>query len=184
MQYFVKKGPDNTGETIRLAKKAAMERNIRHIVVASNHGDTASLFLDIADKTHIVCVTHAAGYAGHYPCEMASETRAHLTSAGMDVLTTTHVLSGAERGLSSAYQGIGPVEVMAKTLYMFGQGLKVCVEVAVMALDAGLIPHGEDIIAVGGTGRGADTAVILTPEHASAILKTKIRGFICKPWDF
>ena len=64
MQYFEAKGPANTAETVRLAKEAAIERNIGHIVVASNYGDTASLFLDIADKTHIVCVTHAAGYAG------------------------------------------------------------------------------------------------------------------------
>ncbi len=184
MQYFEAKGPANTAETVRLAKEAAIERNIGHIVVASNYGDTASLFLDIADRTHIVCVTHAAGYAGPGICEMAKETRTKLTAAGMDVLTTTHVLSGAERALSSAYHGIGPVEVMAKTLYMLGQGTKVCVEVAVMALDAGLIPHGEDIIAVGGSGRGADTALILAPGHASRILETKIRGIICKPWDF
>ena len=50
-----------------------------------------------------------------------------------------------------------------------------------MALDAGLIPHGEEIIAVAGSGHGADTVLIIRPEHASNILDTKIIEIICKP---
>jgi hypothetical protein len=99
----------------------------------------------------------------------------------MKVLTTTHVLSGAERGLSRKFGGVYPVEIIAHTLRMFGQGVKVCVEVAVMALDAGMIPYGEEVIAVGGTGRGADTAVIIKPAHANSILDTWISEIICKP---
>ena len=64
---------------------------------------------------------------------------------------------------------------------MFSQGTKVAVEIAVMALDAGLIPFGEPVIAVGGSGRGADTAVVLTPAHAKAIFDTEILEIICKP---
>jgi hypothetical protein len=50
-----------------------------------------------------------------------------------------------------------------------------------MALDAGMIPYGEEVIAVGGTGRGADTAVIIKPAHANNILDTWISEIICKP---
>jgi hypothetical protein len=64
---------------------------------------------------------------------------------------------------------------------MFGQGVKVCVEIATMALDAGMIPYGEDVIAVGGTGTGADTAVILRPSHAASIFDTWISEILCKP---
>jgi len=70
---------------------------------------------------------------------------------------------------------------MANTLKFFGQGVKVSVEIAVMALDAGLIPYGEDIIAIGGTGRGADTAVVIRPAHAANIFDTYIAEVICKP---
>ncbi len=181
--YFAKKGPANTAETVRLAKEAAFGHGIGHIVVASNYGDTARLFADVAGRVNIVCVTHAFGYAGPGQCELTPGVRAELEGMGIRVLTTTHVLSGAERGLSRSCQGIGPVEVMARTLYMLGQGLKVCVEVGVMALDAGLVPHGEDIICVGGTARGADTAAILAPAHAASILGTRVRHIICKPWE-
>ncbi|MDO5537699.1 MAG: pyruvate kinase alpha/beta domain-containing protein [Desulfovibrionaceae bacterium] len=182
--HFDSKGPQNTAEAVRLAKETAAERNIGHIVVASNYGDTAELFADVAAERHIVCVTHAFGYAGRGKCEMTPERRAALQAMGIDVLTTTHVLSGAERALSKSFQGYGPVEIMARTLYMLGQGTKVCVEVAVMALDAGLIPYGEDILAVGGSARGADTVAVVAPSHASSILDTRIRGIVCKPWDF
>lgn len=107
-----------------------------------------------------------------------------MESAGIQVLAATHVLSGAERGISRKHGGMGPVELMADTLRMFGQGTKVCVEVAVMALDAGLIPYGEEVVAVAGSGRGADTAAILTPAHANAVLDTKINEILCKPRIF
>jgi hypothetical protein len=64
---------------------------------------------------------------------------------------------------------------------MFGQGVKVCVEISVMAMDAGMIPYGERVIAVAGTGRGADTAIIIKPAHAKDILNTRIQEIICKP---
>ena len=67
---------------------------------------------------------------------------------------------------------------------MFGQGTKVCVEISTMALDSGLIPYNEPIIAIGGSAHGADTAMILKPEYSSAILDTKIQEFICKPLEF
>jgi hypothetical protein len=105
---------------------------------------------------------------------MPAAVRETLIARGVKVLTTTHVLSGAERGMSRKFGGAYPVEIMAHTLRMFGQGVKVCVEVAVMALDAGLIPHGREVIAVGGTGRGADTAVVIWPAHASSIFDTYI----------
>lgn len=59
--------------------------------------------------------------------------------------------------------------------------VKVCVKVSVKALYAGLIPYGEPIIAIGGTGVGANTAVILTPSHASSIFKIKLLEIIRKP---
>ena len=59
--------------------------------------------------------------------------------------------------------------------------MKVCVAISVMALDAGLISHGTEIIAIGGTVHGADTALILKPAHAANIFDTVILEIICKP---
>lgn len=62
------------------------------------------------------------------------------------------------------HSGVYPLLLIADTLKLFGQGTKVAVEVAVMAADAGAL-SGQDIVAIGGSGRGADTALVLKPAH-------------------
>ncbi|MEQ8153926.1 MAG: pyruvate kinase alpha/beta domain-containing protein [Clostridiaceae bacterium] len=178
--YFNKPGLENTQETINLVLKTARERGIKNIVVASNTGYSAQLLKNNPDL-NITCVTHAYGYPISGENEMSDDIRKDFEENGIKVLSTTHVLSGAERALSKKFGGISPVEIMAYALRMFGQGLKVCVEVSVMAADSGFIPYLEPIIAIGGTGRGADTAIIISAAHASNILDTKIHEIICKP---
>lgn len=181
--YFDQKGNVNTETCIKMAVETARRRGIRTIVVASCHGDTARLFKGNRDLS-VVCVAHAYGFGEPGMNDMTKETVDELESEGIRTLFTTHVLSGAERGISKKYGGVHPVEIIADTLRMLGQGTKVCAEIAIMALDAGLIPCGEDIIAVGGTARGADTAVIIRPAHANHVLDTKIKEIICKPREF
>lgn len=177
--YWKSSGFSNTNQTIEAALQYACDNNISDIVVASCSGKTAGLLAGKA--SNIVCVTHVNGFKEPGIAEMDEAVRQDLTAKGIKVLTTTHVLSGAERGISRKLGGAYPVEIMAHTLRMFGQGLKVCVEVSVMALDAGLIPYGKEIIAIGGTGQGADTAVLIRPAHAANIFETYIAEIICKP---
>ncbi len=184
--YFSKKGPSNTVATLEAALRVAGERGISRLVVASGSGKTA---LSLADKLpcggrvdiRLTCVTSAYGFHEDGKNPMPDEARKELRDRGVTLVTAAHVLSGVERGLSSRAGGMYPAEIISHTLRMFGQGVKVCVEIAVMALDAGAIPHGEEIIAVAGTGGGADTAVILSPAHAGKILQTRIHEIICKP---
>jgi hypothetical protein len=79
------------------------------------------------------------------------------------------------------FGGLGPAEMVANSLRLFGEGTKVAVEVAVMAIDAGLIPHGRDVVAVGGTSSGADTALVLRPAHSREFFDTVVREVVCKP---
>jgi hypothetical protein len=53
-----------------------------------------------------------------------------------------------------------------------------------MALGAGLIPYGKDVIAIAGTGAGADTAVVVRPAHSRQFFETRVREVICKPTDW
>jgi len=177
--YFNEQGTTNTQKTVELALQAAKAQNIGHIVLASSTGFTAEQFVDCG--ANVVCVTSVCGFAEKGVNIMPNEMQHSLKTKGIKVLTASHVLSGVERGLSSKFKGIYPAEIMAHTLRMFGQGVKVCVEISIMALDAGLIPYDEKIIAIAGTKRGADTAVILTPAHAQYVLETRIHEIICKP---
>lgn len=179
--YFEKPGEQNTRKVLEIVRDVIQARGIKHVVVATTKGNTAKLFKDANLGVNLVCVTHACGFKKPGEMEIPEEIRRELLEAGVHVLTATHVLSGAERSISRKFHGAYPVEIMAQTLRMFGQGTKVCVEIATMALDAGLIPYGEDIIAVGGSNYGADTAVIIRPAHAADILDTWISEILCKP---
>jgi hypothetical protein len=59
--------------------------------------------------------------------------------------------------------------------------MKVACEIAAMAADAGLVRTDEEIIAIGGTGRGADTAVVIQPEYTHRFFNLKVKEIICKP---
>lgn len=100
---------------------------------------------------------------------------------GVKVYTASHALSGVGRGISNKFGGITPVELMAETLRMISQGFKVCVEISIMAADAGLIPVDREIVAIGGTGRGADTSLVLTPAHMNNVFDLRIHEIIAMP---
>jgi len=151
-------------------------------VVDTSTDEEAAMLLAGSSDLRIVCVTHAYGYPENGKNKLEESVRLDLQQQGVHVLSTTHVLSGVERGISSQSKGMYPAEIMANTLRMLGEGTKVCVEISIMALDAGLIPHGDAVIAIGGTGTGADTAVIMTPAHAQHVFKTKIHEILCKPY--
>ena len=180
---FEKKGPVNTETTIQLAVERAQALGIRHFVVASNSGETAQVLLNHGVE-QVVVVTHHNGYLQPGCQEMAPEMMGKLQGVGAKLLTTTHLLGGIDRAVENKFGGSYPGGIVAHTLRMLGQGTKVCVEIAVMALDAGLIPHGEDIMAIGGSGRGADTAAVLRPAHAKDFFDCKVREIVCKPRNF
>ena len=185
MILFEKTGTENTKETLRIAIEKAMQLNTQ-LVVATTRGQTGVLAGEMAKQmgfgNKIVAVTHVHGsfVAGEDPIEVPN--RARMAQNGVVTVTATHVLSGIERAISGMAQGMYPAEIAANTLRMFGAGTKVVVECAVMALDAGAIDYGKPIVAVGGTGRGADTAAVLTPAHGKALFATKIHEILCKPY--
>lgn len=165
---------------ISCAVTYAKEQNINCIVIASVTGASLAELCNQFDG-NIICVTHAYGYKTPGECEFSEELRAEYQAKGVKFVTAAHVLSGAERAISNVFKGMYPVEIMAQTLRMFGAGTKVGVECAVMALDAGLIPFGQKVIALGGTGRGIDTATVLTPGYANRIFSSRIHKTLCKP---
>lgn len=185
MKVFEKLGPVNTEETLQIAITRAKETDAE-LVIATTTGASALKALEIAkDLGYLlppVFVTHTYGSRKPGENPMSEETRAKLSKGNCRLVTATHLLSGAERGLSKKYQGIYPVELIADTLRAISRGTKVCVECSAMALDAGAIRYGKPIVAVGGSGSGCDTAVVLTPSHGNNILDFKIHEFLCMPW--
>lgn len=183
--YFDKPGKDNTDAVIRIVLDAAKERGLSHLVVASTGGDSAKKLMEAAKglDLNIVVVTHNVGFSEEGKDGFDDGIREELTKAGHKVLTATMATRNISKAVSSTLGGYSQTELIINTLRIFGQGMKVCPEIAVMAADAGLIPF-DDVIAVAGTGRGWDTAAVIRATSSNKFFNLKVREILCKPRDF
>lgn len=171
-------------DIIKKAVKLAKERNL-DICLASTTGNTAKSALNIISEINYtgrlvvvrnVCGSHGVGETG-----MSTDTYNDLCRQGAYIVTAGHALSGCERGISKKYSGVYPVQIIADSLRMLGQGVKVCVEISLMANDAGLLKNNKPVVCVGGSGSGADTICIITPAYSATVFDTIINEIIEKP---
>jgi hypothetical protein len=181
--YFEKPGKTNTAKTLELAFARGKELGLDEVVLATSKGDTAYQALDIFTGFGITAVTYHCGFKEPFKAVMDPDVRADLEQKGVRVVSATHALSGLERSFFNKFSGAYPVLIVADTLRLFGQGTKVAVEVAIMAADAGTLT-GKDIVSIGGTSQGADTALILKPAHQTGLFDMRIREIVCKPRQF
>lgn len=184
--YFEKPGGDeNTKQTLALAKARADELGIKTIVVASTVGDTAVKAVDIFKGYKVIIVTHVTGMRESNTQEFTEENRKIVEKKGGIFVTTAHAFGAIHRALGAT--GGPPIptsaigDIIAMTLRTFGQGMKVVCEIAAMAADAGLVRTDEEIVCIGGTGWGADTAVVLQPSNVHRFFNLKVKEIICKP---
>ena len=179
--YFERPGPQNTARTLEIAGRRAEELGVRTILVASTRGETGVLAAQQFQGRDVVVVTHATGFRGPNDQELTNENRAAIEAAGAQILTCQHALGGISRAVRKKWGTYAIDEIVAQTLRIFGEGMKVCVEIALMAADAGLVKVGESCIAVSGTGRGADTAVLLVPANVQHFFDLRVMEVLAKP---
>lgn len=179
--YFAKPGSEHTDQTLGLAKRRAEELGIKTIVIASTSGETGMKAARAFANYKVVVVTHSTGLRGPDVQELTPQNRDGILKQGGTVLTTTHALGGVGRAVRRKFNTYQVDELIAQTLRIFGQGTKVACEIVLMAADAGLIRTDEEVISIGGTGKGADTALVLKPAHTQDFFELGIREVLCKP---
>ncbi len=179
--YFDGAGTSNTETTFRLAKERALALGIQDIVVASTAGEAGVRAAEFFKGFRVVVVSHAAGYYKANVQDMTEENRLAIQNAGATVLTCLHSFGGLGRAMRMKYATVTTEEVIPNVLRIFGQGMKVVIEIAMMAADAGLVRSGEDVISIGGTNHGADTAVVVTVANTQRFFDLRVREILCKP---
>ena len=184
-RYFLKAGKKNTRAVMEAISRRAKELGVGKVLIATCTGKTAFEALKIIDAdVKFIAVSHVTGFAKPNFQELSEESRKKLEAQGVTVLTAQHAFGGVGRGIRNKLGAYQVDEIMAYTLRLFGQGIKVTVEMALMAADAGLVRTDEDIISVAGTVGGADTAALIQPANSANALDLKIREIICKPAVF
>lgn len=179
--YFEKPGPRNTDRTLEVARQRADDLGIDTILVASTRGETGVRAARFFQGYDVVVVTHSTGFRNPNTQELTEENRAAIEAAGAKILTCQHALGGVNRAVRKKLGTYLTDEIIAYTLRTFGEGMKVCFEMALMTADAGLVKVGEPCIAVAGTGRGADTAVVLVPANAQRFFDLRLMEVLAKP---
>lgn len=174
--YFESIGPENTEVTFQLARERAQELRIRKIVIASTTGATAKKAMEYFknDGVQLIIIPHQWDFhreVNLFPPELAATLRdaGHVVHFGTMLFHTNDLFESAT-----------PV-LMANLLRCFCQGFKVCFEIVLMATDAGHVKTGENIIAIAGTGRGSDTALIMQAASSQHLKKLRVNEILCKP---
>jgi hypothetical protein len=179
--YFEGRGPEFTEETLRLTKARADTLGIRDVVVASYTGETGAKACQLFAGCNVVVVAGVYGFREPNQVRMLPECKAVIEASGGQILYTGHAFGMLGRSVHKRFGAIQVDEVIAHVLRLFSQGVKVGCECACMAADAGLIRSGEEVVSIGGSGRGADSAIVLKASNTHTFFETRVLEVICKP---
>jgi hypothetical protein len=182
VEYFLKGGPKNTNKCLEIVSEL-IDEGFKHVVIASTSGDTG---LKAAQKlmnrdVNLVVVTHSAGFKKPNQNELSNKHREEIINLGGKIYTGTILTHSIETSLMAEHSGIYPTYLITQTLRRICQGIKVGCEIVMEACDAGLIPEGEEVIAIGGTGKGADTVSIIKSAASKRFLELKVLEILAKP---
>lgn len=174
--YFEKVTPENTEITFKMVKEKLRSTEIKKLVLASTTGATAKKAADFFKDMDVklVIVPHQFDFireTNRFPQELVKTMR----EAGHEVHFGTMLFHTED------FYGSNTPTLMANLLRCFSQGTKVCFEIALMATDAGLLASGEKVVAIAGTGRGADTALVMQAASSRNLKKMRVNEIICKP---
>ena len=175
--YFEKAGKANTEETLRLAKKRAKGLGIKNIVLASTHGYTVKKALKIFGGTDLRFIVVALD-------------RESFEKKLLRTLEDREVQVIFYKEVRYTYP-----EIMKNAFRKISEGVKVCMEICMVAAEESFVPEGKEIIAIAGTspsgfedGGGADTALVMTPWKSKQFNKLPekakrrdVKEIVCKP---
>jgi hypothetical protein len=179
--YFAESGPANTDRTLVLARARAEALGIKKVLVATTSGATGTKATQTLGGLDVIVVTHSTGFRAPNMQELSDEHRAGIEAAGATILTCQHAFGGVGRAIRRRLNTYQMDEILAYTLRTFCEGVKVAAEMCLMAADAGLVRSGEAVMAIAGTGRGADTAVVVRPAHAQDFFDLRFVEIVCMP---
>ena len=172
--YFETVSPENTAKTFELVRARAVELGIKKLVIASTTGATARAAMEFfkEDDVTLVVIPHQFGFirkVNAFPPELVKE----LQDAGHHVHFSTMLFH------TDGLYGTSVATVMANLLRCFSQGVKVCFEIVMMATDGGLASNGEPVIAIAGTGRGSDTALVMQASSSQEMPRLRVNEILC-----
>ena len=180
--YFKKVGVENTNKAVALAVERCKEGDIGKVVVATSSGGTGLKVIRAFEGTNIAVIPVGLNAGSKYSGSPELEdNKREFEKFGVRYVQGVLALSGVERAVKKRWDTAGPVLVLADGLRIPCEGFKVGIEVTVMAADAGRVSPDEYVLCIAGTGRGADTVMVVKPAYSSEFFDFAVREIVCKP---
>ncbi|MFQ6076269.1 MAG: pyruvate kinase alpha/beta domain-containing protein [Candidatus Bathyarchaeia archaeon] len=189
--FFDEPGEQNTDDVVEAVAKRVEAGGIGHVIVASTSGETATRFAKALEgKAKIFCVSEAPyrrEWNEEWPC-LKPRYREELEKLGVTIIDRVSYVFHSSVLENAKLEGVAPEQLVKETLYSLGQGLKVAVEVVLIAVSQGYVEPYQDVIGVGGSGEGADTAAVIHATYPAQIFhkesgkRLEIREIIAMPY--
>jgi hypothetical protein len=162
--YFDKPGFQNTKPVIEAVKKRLEIEDLKYVIVPVTTGRTAEQFIRELGKTVQIVTISEVEVA--LACQRMAET-----DKGTLRKLISKRLKRKSGKLDKSFRDIIDIaflpfckeawNVAKEILYAFSQGMKVAIEVSLAAVEIKKVEPYTRVISVGGTGEGADTAVVV-----------------------
>jgi uncharacterized protein len=180
--FFKNVGPDNTEACLELLSKAKTE-GFKHFVVASTSGESGAKAARLlcGPQLNLVVVGHCVGFRGPNVDEFLPEYEREIIDLGGKVFKGTILTHSLDTSIAEIFKGSAPTLIIANTLRRLGHGIKVCCEIVMEAVDAGLIPEGEEVVAAAGSAKGWDAVALLRSAASKRFLSLVILEIWAKP---
>jgi hypothetical protein len=190
--YFERPGEHNTARVVQAVTERLVEGDIGTVVVASTGGQTTLALAEVLKRQEGITLIHMGHgarvreWGAAYPT-LQPEVKRELEERGVVVADRVSYVFHNSVLEFSRWQVPAAEEIVRDTLYALGQGFKVAVEVALMAVAHGFLEPYTEVIAVGGTERGADTAIVVRATYPNHVLsddpdkRLRVREILCMP---
>lgn len=176
IKYFEDIKEDHTLETFHCVEERLVHSGIKKLVLASTTGNTAKKAAEFfkGKGVKLIVIPHQYDFFrkdNAFPKELVDDLKndGHSVHFGTMLFHTDKLF------------GTNVPTVIANFLRCFCEGIKVCYEIVLMATDAGHLELGESVIAIAGTGRGADTALVMQASSSQNLKYLRVLEVLCKP---
>ncbi len=172
--YFENAGAENTAQVITLALTRFKKGGIDRIVIASTFGDTALA----AAKAFEGSGAHLLVFG-----EVLDEGQRPAQDVCKSLMEQGHqVIWGVHWNAMSVFTGDHSARLVSEAYYRISEGFKVSCEIVLIATSQGYLLPGEQVLAIAGTHRGADTAIVASAAPITKLKDFEVHEILCKPY--
>jgi hypothetical protein len=160
--YFETAGFANTALVIEAVKERLRLGDVKTVIVPATTGKTAEQFQRVLENAEVIAISEDEVMAA---CELIippdKGILGRIVRGRLSVAPRRDKESRRQVFDMTLLPMCGETwNVVRDVLYAFGQGMKVAVEVCMAAVEVGHVKPYTKVIAAGGTGEGADTAIV------------------------